>query len=335
MAKFESPIQVIRVLENEANENIPSRFAIKDLYDKFCEFGTVLDLERSGRPKISDELSTDLITEILEENPKSTVTQISSTIGISQRTILRRIHEVIGMKSYRIQIHQQLEDEDYDRRVEMADILLPILNSRGNKDLIFFSDESTFHISGRVHKQNCRIWGYEKPNEVHEVERDSPKVNVWCAMSSNCIIGPYFFDYDTVDGEDYLKMLKEYFYPILVRKRIDKRIIFQQDGAPPHYRTTVRAWLNEKFPGKWIGRRGAIEWAPRSPDLTPLDFFLWGYLKQKIYSKPVKDLSELRQRITDHIQLIEPETINSNFLNIKKRLLLIKETGGAHIEQLL
>jgi hypothetical protein len=137
MAKFESPIQVIRVLENEANENIPSRFAIKDLYDKFCEFGTVLDLERSGRPKISDELSTDLITEILEENPKSTVTQISSTIGISQRTILRRIHEVIGMKSYRIQIHQQLEDEDYDRRVEMADILLPILNSRGNKDLIF------------------------------------------------------------------------------------------------------------------------------------------------------------------------------------------------------
>ena len=61
-------------------------------------------------------------------------------------------------------------------------------------------------------------------------------------------------------------MLKNYFHPILNRKRIVRRIIFQQDGAPPHYETEVRKWLNEKFPGKWIGRRGAIEWAPRSLD---------------------------------------------------------------------
>ena len=154
-------------------------------------------------------------------------------------------------------------------------------------------------------------------------------------MSSNCIIGPYFFDNDTVNGLDYLKMLKEYFHPILVRKRIVQRIIFQQDGAPPHYLTEVRTWLNQKFQGKWIGRRGAIEWAPRSPDLTPLDFFLWGYLKQKVYSKPVKDLEELRQRIKDHVQLIESDTLESTFFNIEKRLLLIKETGGGHIEQLL
>jgi len=130
-------------------------------------------------------------------------------------------------------------------------------------------------------------------------------------------------------------MLKEYFYPILIRKRIVRRIIFQQDGAPPHYETEVRKWLNEKFPGKWIGRRGAIEWAPRSPDLTPLDFYLWGYLKQKVYSSPVKDLNELRERISDHVQLIESETLDRVFLNIEKRLMLIKERGGTHIEQLL
>ena len=64
-------------------------------------------------------------------------------------------------------------------------------------------------------------------------------------------------------------MLEEYLYPILIRKRIHRRIIFQQDGAPAHYETRVRQWLNQKFPGKWIGRRGSIEWAQISPDLTP------------------------------------------------------------------
>ncbi len=47
----------------------------------------------------------------------------------------------------------------------------------------------------------------------------------------------------------------------------------------------VRAWLDEKFPGRWIGRRGPIEWPTRSPDLSPCDFFLWGYLKNIVYQE--------------------------------------------------
>lgn len=36
------------------------------------------------------------------------------------------------------------------------------------------------------------------------------------------------------------------------------------------------------FPGKWIGTHSSIPWPPRSPDLTCLDYFLWGYLKNKV-----------------------------------------------------
>lgn len=294
-----------------------------------------MDLPRSGRPNIPDEISTDAIMEILQEEPKSTSNQISAATELSQSTVLRRIKCDIGMHSYKIQIHQELSEDDFDRRVEMAQIMLPILQDPGNKGIIFFSDEATFYLSGRVHKQNCRIWGYEKPIEVHQEPLHSPKINVWCAMSSRCIIGPYFFEDENVNGKNYLKMLKEYFRPIIGRKHIHNKILFQQDGAPAHYSTEVREWLNLTFPDRWIGRRGAIEWSPRSPDLTPLDFFLWGYLKQKVYSKPIKDLDELRQRITDHVQLIEPEILESTFLNIEKRLVLVQENNGAHFEQLL
>ena len=51
-----------------------------------------------------------------------------------------------------------------------------------------------------------------------------------------------------------------------------------QDGAPPHFSCSVTDVLNERFPDVWIGRGGPIPWPTRRPDLSPLDFFLWGTL---------------------------------------------------------
>ena len=55
-----------------------------------------------------------------------------------------------------------------------------------------------------------------------------------------------------------------------------QQVIFQQDDALAHHSREVRAFLDEQLPDRWIGRRGPVEWAPCSPDLTPYDFFLWG-----------------------------------------------------------
>ena len=51
-------------------------------------------------------------------------------------------------------------------------------------------------------------------------------------------------------------------------------IIFQQDGEPPHWGSDVRRFLDATFPNRWIGRDGPTPWPPRSPDITPHDFFL-------------------------------------------------------------
>ena len=66
-------------------------------------------------------------------------------------------------------------------------------------------------------------------------------------------------------------------------------IIFQQDGTPPRRGSHVRRFLDAKFPNRWIGRDGPTPWPPRSPDITNLDFFLWGYVKDKVFSTPVPD----------------------------------------------
>ncbi|KAJ4427630.1 hypothetical protein ANN_25278 [Periplaneta americana] len=53
----------------------------------------------------------------------------------------------------------------------------------------------------------------------------------------------------------------------------------------------------EKYPDRRIGRGGRIVWPPRSPDLSPIDFYLWGYLKSLVYSSPVPNMESLRNRI--------------------------------------
>ncbi|CAJ0934947.1 unnamed protein product [Ranitomeya imitator] len=66
-----------------------------------------------------------------------------------------------------------------------------------------------------------------------------------------------------------------------------------------HLGCQVRAFLHEQFPGTWIGRHGPVEWPPRSPDPTPLDFYLWGHLKAIVYAVKIRDAQHLKQRILE------------------------------------
>jgi hypothetical protein len=60
---------------------------------------------------------------------------------------------------------------------------------------------------------------------------------------------------------------------------------------------TWRGFFDMIIPGRWAGRDRPIQWPPRSPDLTPLDFFLWGYDKDIVYKIPVTSFDELKLRI--------------------------------------
>ncbi|GBL95881.1 hypothetical protein AVEN_227124-1 [Araneus ventricosus] len=91
--------------------------------------------------------------------------------------------------------------------------------------------------------------------------------------------------------------------------RFPEGVIFQQDGAPPHYGNIVREFLDTTFPQRWIGRGAVMAWPPRSPDITPLDFYLWGYVKQHVYSERINDISHLKQRITDVIHSVTPDVL--------------------------
>jgi len=67
--------------------------------------------------------------------------------------------------------------------------------------------------------------------------------------------------------------------------------ILQQDGSPAHHKA-VRGYLNRNLPQRWLGRTGKeddalMRWPPRSPDLTPCDFFSRGFVKDTVFVPPL------------------------------------------------
>ncbi|GBN41860.1 hypothetical protein AVEN_244963-1, partial [Araneus ventricosus] len=71
-----------------------------------------------------------------------------------------------------------------------------------------------------------------------------------------------------------------------------------QDGITSHTAIPVKAFLIQKFrEDKIISRRCIFPWPPRSPDLAPADFCLWGYLKPRVYRFSQSNLSELNDTI--------------------------------------
>jgi len=112
---------------------------------------------------------------------------------------------------------------------------------------------------------------------------------------------------ERMTGQNYLHFLQNELPKQLEDVPLATRIAmyFQHDGAPSHYTRHVMQHPNDTFPNRWIGRGNTINWPPRSPDLIPLDFCLWGLMKSEVYRIKVDTWEELFVYILDVIACIK------------------------------
>ena len=152
-------------------------------------------------------------------------------------------------------------------------------------------------MNGKVNSQNVHEYAPhgERPEINYAVNESRERCTVWVGLYGNgTLLGTFFFD-GYVNSANYLRMLNEELFPQLTDKFGNQfnnghfsRLWWAQDGASPHRSNEVREWLMEFFHHRVIALRHDIECPPpppRSPDLTPCDYFLWGYLKSKVYIK--------------------------------------------------
>ncbi|GFS57739.1 uncharacterized protein TNCV_2908561 [Trichonephila clavipes] len=176
-------------------------------------------------------------------------------------------------------------------------------------------DEAHFWLNGYVNKQNCRIWSEANPQVYVETPLHPEKLTVWCALWAGGIIGPYFFKHDeghnvTVNGDRYRAMITNFFIPDLNNHEVQE-LWFQQDGATCHTARATLDLLKDTFGDRLISRFGPVNWPPRSCDLTPLDYFLWGYVKSLVYADKPQTLDLLEDNIRRVIADIRPQMLEN------------------------
>lgn len=141
-----------------------------------------------------------------------------------------------------------------------------------------------------------------------------------------------------MNGLNYLNFLQNELPALIENSNLSEevrhRIIFMHDGAPAHYTRFVRDHLNAVYGDDWIGRGGPITWPPRSPDLNPCDFFLWGYIKNIVYrGADTHNEEEIRARIDAAFASIDPVMISRTTRNILRRAQACVDVNGQHFEQ--
>jgi len=139
------------------------------------------------------------------------------------------------------------------------------------------------------------------------------------------IVGPYSFEEErvtvTVTSERYVEMQRNFLRPQLRSLRVNiEEMWFQEDGATAHTARASMTVVRQMFPQHVVSRFGDAPWPTCSPHLSACDFFLWGYLKSKVYVRKARTLDDLKVSIREEIANLPQEMLVNVMQNFEERL---------------
>ena len=324
----------------------PSRRMIQYQVEKFREHGTVQNLNktRSGRQRTGRSASNiNAVRNSVVQSPKKSIRRRSQELTVTRNSIHRILRMDLNLYPYQVQITHKLTDFDMERRMEMGEWFNEMME--GDQEWIkdvWFSDVAHFHLNGIVSKHNYRFWGIKMPADfITQKPLHSSKVTAWCALSYRGIIGPFWFEDEdenavTINQENYRRVVQTFCTNLCRKRNITfSTQWFQQDGATPHTAKETLEFLRQKFENRLISFKTAHLWAPHSPDLNPLDFFLWGYAKENVYKNNPQTVQELKAEITQFIRRIPNDMCQRVVENFAVRLNACMNRNGGHIEHFI
>jgi len=272
-------------------------------------------MERRARTVQNEEQ----ILHMVDNAPEMSVREISRELAISRSTVHRVLSDE-RFHPYHYTRVQHLLPNDYGARLRFCTWLINCENDRpGFARNILFTDESNFTRDGVYNSRNTHLWADENPKE-YKIRSFQHRfsVNLWAGVLDNVIVSTLFlfifylssFSFSCslfsffqigpfempvrMTGQLYAQFLRNSMPALLEDVPLEQRrqMFFQQDGAPSHASRMASATLTEKFPDRWVGCGGPVHWRVRSPDLTPLDSFLWSFIKNYVYRERVNSREE-------------------------------------------
>lgn len=323
-----------RYAERYPNARHPDRKTIKHLVRR-AEQGSMIRKRRKTGTRENIVLG---VRAVIAEDPHISTREIQRRHGVPKSTV-NRVLKSSKFHPYHVHLTQTLEVGDYARRFNFC--RWAENHMRRNPfffNHVLFSDEAKFDNMGGVNLHNAHYYSDENPHwqRDHRTQRRW-SLNVWAGIIGDYVVGPMFYN-ENLTGPLYLNILRNEVPPLLEDLPLDLRrdMWFQQDGAPAHRVRSVKTFLNATYPNRWIGIGSQVhEFPPRSPDLTPIDFALWGIVKEKIFAQAPTTMENMMERIEEAFQSITVETLRKIQASFRRRLQKCIEENGHLIEHLM
>jgi transposase len=298
----------------------------------------------SGRPKAArcaeniEKVESLICSQEDQPGTHKSTRQIAAELNIGHMSVWRIAKRDLALSSFRRISGQVLNDATKTKRLKRCKQLLRRITVRKLKRT-FFTDEKVFYLDPPANCSTSRLWSAGRKTEVssERLIRQRAKFSRRVMVSAGvCCSGKgrlHFVPEKTkINAQHYTSQL----LPLLTedcRHLLNDEFVFQQDGAPAHTSKQTQDWLQQNCP-EFIGKE---EWPPNSPDLNPLDYFVWSAMLekyQKMLPKP-KTIAELKTVLDEIWSSLPQQSIEKAVLAFRKRLQACIQSDGGHFEHLL
>lgn len=293
------------------------------------------DKDKSGRPRSSrTENNVQEITEFISENPHYTVRELSRLSGLSYGSVYSILTEDLGKRIVCSKwIPHDLTESQKQQRLSYCKEMLAKFGPEGPNRVqqIFTGDETWILYDEPKRKAQNKAWlspGETKPTVIKQPWR--PKKLMYAI----------FFRFDglldavpvprgqTVTAQWYTNdCLPKVFKALQMKRPVKKQseLFILHDNARPHVSSLTTRFLEEK-------NVRILPHPPYSPDLSPSDFWLFGFLKEKLAGLHFNDDNELHQVVLTTLNNIPKKEWQKTFDKLLERFQLCIDAGGNYFE---
>lgn len=315
----------------------PEKQIFQRLYHNLSEYGSFVKPRSKNYNKENRERDEINTLACVAADPTISSRNIEKDVGTSKSKILKTLKKH-RYKPYKIRKVHNLHPGDEERRLEFCHWYLQQINRNPNFfQNIIWTDEAFISSEGIFNRHNNRYWSNINPHQtVARIQQGRFGFHVWVALYQNRVLNYNIFN-ENLNAQGYMQILEECVIMELDNMPLATRnlVYFQQDGAPAHNSHMVRQLLNVNFAENWLGTYGPNRWPPRSPDLTPLDFYFWGFIKNEIYKIRSNTLEELRANFINCIRRVPNIHIFNATRSVTSRVQKCIEQNGRQFEHLL
>jgi len=293
------------ILELSAHGKTPTEIA----RDLGCDRSTVYRVVARGTSKASHrsrekperlEDKVEAVRKAVEEKRgKVTIRGLAREFSTSRRTMDRLVKEDLGLKSYKRTPRQALKPSDCEKRMARSKILINKLKHKPRDVVILFSDETPFSLGEMVASDTGFYLAEARATREDDVvhiskERHYANLQVLAVIGSDgqkCDL-VFLESNERLTAETYTKYLQEKVFP-WARRTYGDKWWWQQDGASCHTATSTQEFLQRETPAFFDKN----SWPPHSPDLSPLDYAVFGHLKGMLSGTRYRTKEQLKAAI--------------------------------------